>query len=170
MSFSIRATMCQLLHPQHEISCSSMLWQYLTDNLRRRGGGYRESGAFLLGSNYSGRARIKKIVFYDDLDPHSLESGIVRIDGRYFGKLWDICRQTRLAVVADVHTHPRGSAQSPSDRNNPMIARSGHIAFIIPNYATSSRCFDDLGIYRYLGNHRWLTVRDRSFLYVGVWG
>jgi hypothetical protein len=47
----------------------------------------RESGAFLLGHRKDGRARIVDFILYDDLDPHALDTGIVRFDGRHFGAL-----------------------------------------------------------------------------------
>ena len=37
-------------------------------------------------------------------------------DGRYFGALWDICKQRGLSVVADVHVHPGGCRAKRSDR------------------------------------------------------
>ena len=82
-----------------------------------------------------GRARIVDFILYDDLDPHALDTGIVRFDGRYFGALWDICKRRGLSVVADVHVHPGGSGQSASDREHPMISRAGHIALILPDFA-----------------------------------
>jgi hypothetical protein len=97
----------RLLAPRHELSCSWFLWQRLTARLRERGRNEsRESGAFLLGVQEPGRpARIVDFILYDDLDPHSLDTGIIRFDGRHFGKLWSICRARRLAV-AQMIKHP----------------------------------------------------------------
>ncbi|HTA91571.1 MAG TPA: hypothetical protein VK745_18435 [Polyangiaceae bacterium] len=110
-------------------------------------------------------------VLYDDLDPNCLESGIVHFDGRYFGALWAICERRDLAVVADVHTHPFGAAQSDSDRAHPMIAERGHIAFIIPSFARATIRRRALGIYRYSGARSWeeIPASDRSaFFHVGL--
>ena len=94
MSFSIAATISRLLAPRHKLSCSWFLWGRLIARLCERGRGEtRESGAFLLGFQKPGQpARIVDFVLYDDLDPHSLDTGIIRFDGKYFGKLWAICR------------------------------------------------------------------------------
>ena len=129
MNFSIAEIIRRLWSPRHELSCSWFLWRRLLAALRERGlHGRRESGAFLLGRRRDGRARITEFVLYDDLDPHCLDTGIVRFDGSYFGDLWRICKERDLKVVADVHTHPTGSQQSDSDRDHPMITSAGHIA------------------------------------------
>src|SRR5438045_3099480 len=108
MSFSIAAIINRLLAPRHELSCSWLLWRRLIGQLRERGQKEtRESGAFLLGFQKPGQAaRIEDFVLYDNLDPHSLDTGIIHFDGKHFGKLWAICRARGLTVVADVHVHP----------------------------------------------------------------
>jgi proteasome lid subunit RPN8/RPN11 len=171
MNFSIAAIICRLLAPQHELSCSWRLWQRLLKKLRERGRGVRESGAFLLGrKGDDGRRRIVDFVLYDDIDPHALDTGIVHLDGRHFGKLWDLCRARSLTVVADVHTHPGGAGQSNSDRAHPIIARAGHLALIVPNFAAPPVRRAALGIYRYGGRGRWKTIpheRHRRFFHIG---
>ncbi len=171
MNFSIAATMRRLFAPRHELSCSWRLWRRLLTALRERGRGSRESGAILLGHREPGaRGRIVDFVLYDDLDPSALETGIVRLDGRHFGKLWDLCEARGLTVVADVHTHPDGAGQSTSDQAHPIIARAGHIALIVPNFAVGPVLRNAIGIYRYLGGGRWHAVPAddrRAFLHVG---
>ena len=152
MSFSIAETTRRLWAPRHELSCSWWLWHDLVCTLRARGRfGRHESGAFLLGTRTERAARIKRFVPYDDLDPHSLDTAIVRFDGRHYSKLWDICRREGLVVAADVHTHPGGVGQSPSDRAHPMIAQAGHLAMILPTFAMQRFKREEIGIYRYLG-------------------
>jgi len=160
MSFCIAQTINRLFAPRHELSCSWLLWRRLVKRLRERGRGEtRESGAFLLGvAPQGGPARIVDFVLYDDLDPHSLDTGIVRFDGKYFGKLWTMCRERGLTVVADVHVHPGGSGQSASDRAYPMVSQSGHLALILPDFARQPISRDRIGIYRYLGGGEWHTV------------
>jgi hypothetical protein len=172
MNFSTLATIRRLLAPQHELSCSWWLWRRLLTGLRDRGQDRRESGAFLLGRrDGEGRARVVDFVLYDDLDPDSIATGIIRFDGRYFGKLWEICRRHSVTVVADVHTHPGGSGQSASDQENPMIARPGHLALIVPRFARPPVRRPTVGIYRYLGSHRWEIIpEDRrcAFFLIGL--
>ena len=173
MSFSIAATINRLLAPRRELSCSWFLWRRLISALRERGRREsRESGAFLLGYvEPGGAARIADFVLYDDLDLHSLDTGIVRFDGKLFGKLWAICRERGLTVVADVHVHPGGSGQSSSDRAYPMIAQAGHIALILPDFARAPIQREEIGIYRYLGGGDWHIVRKsqrRSFFNIGL--
>lgn len=172
MNFSIAAITRRLLAPKHELSCSWWYWRRLLTQLRERGRGIRESGAFLLGTkDAAGRRRIIDHLLYDDLDPHALDTGIVRLDGRYFGRLWDLCKVRSLTVVADVHTHPEGAGQSGSDQAHPIIARSGHLALIVPNFANASVNRQVIGIYRYGGGGRWETIpaeRHREFFHIGL--
>ena len=173
MSFSIAPTINRLFAPRHELSCSWLLWRRLTVALRERGRGEsRESGAFLLGGKPTDSPpRITEFVIYDDLDPEALDSGIVRFDGRHFGKLWALCRDRELTVIADVHVHPTGSGQSASDRAHPMISEPGHIALILPNFARAPIPREDVGIYRYQGAGKWETVPRairRDFLCIAL--
>ncbi len=144
----------------HKVSISYFTWWRLLIGLRSRGQHKtRESGAFLLGHRSpNGEVNIVDFILYDDLDPHSLDSGIVRFDGRYFGDLWSLCRKKRLSVVADIHVHPGDSQQSLSDRNYPMISRPGHLALILPDFAKLPIRRDKIGIYKYLGNKQWENI------------
>lgn len=163
MNFSIVTTMRHLWAPRHELSCSIGCWKRLLRQLNVRGGGRAESGAFLLGQrDKQGRARIVDFVLYDDLDPNSLSTGIVHFNGRYFSELWAICEARGLTVVADVHTHPEGAGQSASDQAHPMIARAGHLALIVPNFARGPIRRPDIGIYRYCGGGQWETIPSRN--------
>jgi proteasome lid subunit RPN8/RPN11 len=141
------------------VACRANLWRDCLQELARRGGGHRESGAFLLGIERRSRDRLRReilrFVCYDDLDPRALDSGIVDFNGSGYNPLWALCRTTGLKVVADVHTHPGVARQSETDRRNPMIATRGHIAFIVPNFAQRVPTTDALGIYEYLGAHQW---------------
>jgi proteasome lid subunit RPN8/RPN11 len=174
MNSFIAKIMHRLRTPQHELSCSWWLWWRLLVNLRRHShGATRESGAFLLGHRVHARARIIDFVLYDDLDPHSLDTGIVRLDGRYFGALWDICKRRGMTVIADVHTHPGDSGQSESDQAHPIITRSGHLALIVPRFAKLPVRRAEVGVYRYQGSGRWETIpraRRGAFFHLGFWG
>jgi hypothetical protein len=172
MSFSIVEIIRHLCSPRHELSCSWFLWRRLLAGLRERGHhGQRESGAFLLGTRCNGRTRISAFVLYDDLDPHCLDTGIVIFDGRHFGTLWNMCKERGLTVVADVHTHPLGSQQSDSDRAHPMISSAGHLALIVPYFASRPVKRIHLGIFRYKGAKQWDAVpaaRRRQFFHIGL--
>jgi proteasome lid subunit RPN8/RPN11 len=137
------------------------LWEELLQKLRERGGGVRESGAFLLGAGTGAERTAQRIVLYDDLDPNCLDQGYVHFDGRYYSNLWEICALELLSVVADVHTHPYGPGQSHSDRTHPMIAIPGHLALIVPNFAQGAVAAADVGVYVYRGRHRWSAYRGR---------
>jgi hypothetical protein len=156
--------------PSPEILCPERVWRDGVLELQRRAGDRRESGAFLLGSKGRNR-KIEEFVYYDDVDPDALRTGIVIIDGRKLGALWSHCRATGREVVADVHVHPRGHQQSQSDQHNPIMAEIGHVAIILPHYARQATDPGRIGIYEYLGARRW---RDRSRespcpLHVGWW-
>jgi hypothetical protein len=172
MNFSIAETTRRVVAPRHKLSCSWLLWHRVCGRLRDRGRARtRESGAFLLGHDRAGRRRIVDFVLYDDLDPHCLDTGIVRFDGRHFGELWARCKARGLAVVADVHVHPDGVEQSASDRAHPMISRAGHIALILPRFAAAPQLRHEIGIYRYEGAKRWTTIPPAervAYFHVGL--
>lgn len=157
MSFFSRETTSRTARPS--LSMDSMLWDVLLEQLRERGGGVRESGAFLLGAGDSAQRIARRIVLYDDLDPACLNEGYVRFDGVHYGRLWEICASECLSVVADVHTHPYGPGQSHSDKTHPMVSIPGHIALIVPNYAQGTIAPPDIGVYIYRGRHRWTAYR-----------
>jgi len=172
MSFFTREIIRRAIAPRHKIGCSPLLWWRLVRSLCRRGNaGTRESGAFLLGTIENGQRRIMSFVLYDDLDPHCLDTGIVRFDGRYFSDLWKICKQSGLSVVADIHAHPGGYGQSPSDKNHPMISAKGHVAMILPKFAKGRQTRSNIGLYVYQGGKQWTDIPacDRpKFFHIGI--
>jgi hypothetical protein len=133
-----------------------LLWARIIFQLKRRGRGRRESGAFLLGPQDSAPGIVTSFICYDDLDPHAL-SGAISFHAAGYAALWQHCREKNLQVLADVHTHPgRGVGQSSIDQRNPMIPVEGHTAMIVPNFArTSLWSLSAVGVYEYLGDFNW---------------
>ncbi len=172
MIFSIRTIIRALAAPKHRISCPRRLWCHILEELDRRGERRHEAGVFLLGVEKGKRLEVRDTVFYDDLDPAAYETGACILYGDAFAKLWARCRERRLAVVADVHTHGGAGLQSYEDRTNPMIARAGHVALIVPNLARPPVKQTTLGVYEYGGNHEWTNRTGKNakrFFYVGRW-
>jgi hypothetical protein len=131
-------------------------WDELYIQLRLRGNGETESGAFLLSKE--GSNEIVAALYYDELEPGSLDTGGVHLTQRAFIRLSDYCVDNGLVVRADVHTHPYGSVrQSGIDEENPMVKIKGHVALIVPHFAQPTVCdFNSLGTYEYQGNRfRW---------------
>jgi hypothetical protein len=157
MSFFNPVTMSATKQPKLRIRDS--LWRQLLNGLRTRGGKVRESGAFLLGNDTGAERIVTGFVLYDDLDPNCLNEGYIRFEGRYYGRLWELCTCNGVSVVADVHTHPFGPGQSHTDRTHPMVSIPGHIALIIPHYGEEPLSVADIGIYVYCGRHRWEKYR-----------
>jgi hypothetical protein len=153
-----------------EVVCERTVWREGVAELARRAGRHRESGAFLLGTKGSPR-RVEAFAFYDDIDPGSLNTGIVRIDGRRLGALWSLCRETKRSVVADVHVHPGRFRQSQSDQDNPVIAEIGHFAVILPDFAAKATNPGCIGVFQYLGSRNWSDRSDErpSPLHIGWW-
>jgi proteasome lid subunit RPN8/RPN11 len=172
MNFSIKAIIRAFAAPEHRLNCHPALWRQLTRELDLRGGRQHEAGAFLLGTRIGDKRKVADIVFYDDLDQNAYSSGVCVLHGEAFAKLWAICREKRLTVVADVHTHPGQAFQSHSDKTNPMVAREGHIAIIIPDFSAPPVERHRIGIFEYRGGHQWddrSPARGRKFLYSGYW-
>lgn len=142
------------------VSISYFLWIQLVTGLRNRTKGIKESGAFLLIRPNS--ERINKVVFYDQFDKSVSDSGIIQFKGGR--KLYLYLAENNLEVFADIHTHPTNdTAQSNSDKNNPMIRIKGHIAIIAPNYA--SRLFlmpKDCSLYEYDTGFNWRKISSST--------
>jgi proteasome lid subunit RPN8/RPN11 len=126
-------------------------WNSMVAELGRRGRGNRESGAFLLGDRSGDGRTVTRVVYLDDLDPNCLQGGI-EFDGLAYSKLWDLCDAEQRVVIADVHTHPKQwVGQSGIDAENPMVAQKGHVAVIVPNFASRPVQASEVGVHRYDG-------------------
>ena len=152
-----------------KLTIPSSLWRELISELHRRTGERHESGAFLLGHSTERGRRVEQVVYYDDLDPLAYRTDAVVMHAASFGTLWDRCKLSGLSVVADIHVHPRAAFQSHADRKNPMIAVTGHLALIVPNFACPPVALKNLGFFEYRGSHRWRSLggpQIRRFLQI----
>lgn len=147
---------------KNNIEIPRLTWLRLVGELRKRGRGRQESGAFLLGTVGDKSRRVETFVFYDDLDPRALSSGIVVFHGKGFSALWALCAKKGLQVLADVHTHPTADVrQSSIDQDHPMLPVQGHIALILPRYARTSKwSLAGVGMHVFQGQGLW-----KSFAY-----
>lgn len=149
-------------------------WLGLLTGLHARSEGSHESGAFLLGKIDGDDRTVSTIIYYDELDPDAYSTGICILHADSFERLWAYCRESGQSVVADVHLHGnRGRArQSCSDRTNPMIAKPGHLALIVPRLARWPIWRHHLGVYQYRGAHQWNDLsawRARAVVRTGTW-
>lgn len=172
MTSSIKTTIRALLRRNCGLRIEPDRWRDLLAELERRGERCHEAGAFLLGMRTGDLREVRDVVFYDDLDPAAYSSGVCILRSPAFAALWSMCRARGLTVVGDVHTHPSGAFQSEADRTNPMVAREGHIAIIVPNYAAGRSDPAKLGVFEYLGDHAWTDhsgTGTRRFLHNDLW-
>lgn len=172
MTFSIRTITQALLRRSRGIRIEPVRWTALLAELDRRGERLHEAGAFLLGTREGDLREVQDVVFYDALDPEAYSSGVCILHAPAFAALWSMCRARGLTVVGDVHTHPGGAFQSEADRTNPMVAREGHIAIIVPNYGAGRPATSKLGVFEYCGDHAWTDhsgTGARRFLHNDFW-
>ncbi|GAB2682251.1 hypothetical protein GCM10009743_68120 [Kribbella swartbergensis] len=102
-----------------------------------------------------------EVAYYDDLDPACLTGGI-SFAGTGYGRLWALCRDGGLTVVADIHTHPGAVVrQSHIDATNPMISHPGHVAIIVPDLGRSPNP-DLAGVHVYAGGDRWISYLGKN--------
>lgn len=134
------------------------VWFELIQELGRRGlEGKRESGAFLLTPRDGDGRTVTQIAYLDDLDPTCLV-GSIHFHAHGYSRLWSLCEREGVRVLADVHTHPGNwVCQSEIDRDNPMVALRGHLALIVPDYATRPVEAEEIGIHEYRGDAGWFT-------------
>ncbi len=140
------------------------LWAALIFDLRKRGQGRRESGAFLLGQQIGDRVKVRKYVCYDDIDTNAYQHGAIAFHADGYARLWQRCKELKFDVLADIHTHPgRDVRQSDIDQRHPMLPVVGHTALILPLFAhTSLWSLNGVGVYEYLGNFKWRTHNARA--------
>jgi proteasome lid subunit RPN8/RPN11 len=161
MLFSTIRRMWAQMRPSRRLSCRRRLWTRLLLALRERGEGRRESGAFLLGRRVGDRRVVQEFILYDDVDPGALQ-GIIVFDASRMDAVWRRCRELGLEVIADVHTHPGGYGQSATDQAHPMIPQAGHLALIVPRFASELVGPGSVGVYEYLGRGAWRDHSDRG--------
>jgi hypothetical protein len=165
-----RLPLWRLFGRQASLRFKKRVWKEMLTELHRRGEERRESGAFLLGKRDADRRLVSRIVYLDDIDPNCLVGGI-HLHGEAYAKLWDICDEEGLGVLADIHTHPSDwVGQSSTDKDNPMMAINGHTALIAPNFATGQISPGQLGVHEYRGEAGWASSFDKEaahLLYVG---
>lgn len=139
-------------------------WFRLIGELKRRGAGRRESGAFLLA--VAGSRRITRAAYYDDLCPGCLDEGFIVFEDSGYVALTQLCQRTGLSVVADVHTHPGiWTGQSEADQSHPMMPRAGHVGIILPSFARFNRYnLRGVGVHVYNGEGRWSCFRPNVTL------
>jgi hypothetical protein len=143
------------VRPEPCLRLNRALWAELTAELHSRTEGRHESGAFLLGWKSGIEREATAVIYYDDLDPRAYHTGVCILHADAFGRLWDRCAVLGRWVVADAHVHGLGVGQSRADRENPMIARPGHLALIFPLMARPPIRRWSVGVYEYLGDHQW---------------
>lgn len=172
MTFSIKTITRALLRRNRGLRVDPRRWHGLIGELDRRGERRHEAGAFLLGDRDGDLRTFIDVVFYDELDPEAYQTGVCVLHAPAFASLWAICRARGLTVVGDVHTHGGGAGQSEADRTNPMVARQGHIAIIVPDFAVGNPDKAKLGLFEYRGDHAWANHSGkgaRHFLHNDFW-
>ena len=144
-------------HPLLELP--NTLYAALVADLARSGRGVKESGAFLLGHANGTDRRVSSYLMYDVVAPESTRRhAYVAFTAQEMARAWDHCYATGLQVVADVHTHPKGPAQSISDRAHPIVSVAGHVALIVPYFSMQDPRPIDLGVHIFEGNRRWRSL------------
>lgn len=140
------------------------LYNSLIVDLAKSGQGIKESGAFLLGTLDGQRRCITSYLMYDKVAPlSSSQHAYVALTAEEMARAWEHCYEVGLQVVADVHTHPFGPAQSNSDRAHPIVSLAGPVALIVPYFAKGSPQPRDLGVHLFDGCGRWRSMfRDQA--------
>lgn len=136
-----------------------MLYDQLIHELAASGRGVKESGAFLLGTNDGRIRKASSYLMYETIAPVSSgEHDYVALTALEMAAAWDHCYRVGLEVVADVHTHPLGPAQSLSDRAHPIVSVAGHVALIVPQFGMRDPTPADLGVHVFHGDGRWMSM------------
>ncbi len=141
------------------LEIASGLYNSMIVDLAKSGRGVKEAGAFLLGALDGQQRCVTSYLMYDKVAPlSSSKHAYVAFTAEEMARAWEHCYAVGLQVVADVHTHPFGPAQSISDRAHPIVSVAGHVALIVPNFAKGSPQPRDLGVHLFGGSGRWKSM------------
>src|SRR5207244_10087357 len=77
------------------------LWAGVIFDLRRRGDGVRESGAFLLGRDDRNPARVSSYICYDDVDPDAYQRRAIAFHANGCSAPWQQCRDKPPEMLVD---------------------------------------------------------------------
>jgi len=148
--------------PPLSIQISIWLWRRLIRDLGQLGQGRRESGAFLLGQTTGAVATVTSYITYDRLDPNAMQGGAIAFHANGYAALWKHCREQKLELIADCHTHPTADVrQSHIDQRHPMVPVVGHTAMIVPKFGrTGWWSLSGVGVYEHLGSFQWRTHNE----------
>ncbi|HZO95693.1 MAG TPA: Mov34/MPN/PAD-1 family protein [Candidatus Baltobacteraceae bacterium] len=169
----IRRAISAIIAPRARLRLNSHFFADVIAEIHRRGDEKRESGAFLLGSTAEDGARVADdVIYYEDLDPRCTRYGAIALESIAFAKAWSIASERGKQIVADLHSHPGCAEQSAIDKANPAVALPGHIALIVPDFGRRRGSRSGLGVFEYLGGHKWRAIdaaRQRKYLDIGWW-
>lgn len=145
--------------PRHLLKVPRALYANLIADLARSGAGVAESGAFLLGFLDGDERRVDGYLPYEAIAAQGRRRhAYIDFTAQEMAQAWDYCYRHKVHVVADVHTHPNGPAQSLSDRAHPIVSLAGHVALIVPHFALRNPQPADLGVHQFLGGGRWRSL------------
>lgn len=169
----IRRAISAIIAPQARLRLNSRFFDSIVAEIHRRGDEKRESGAFLLGSIERDGSRIADdVVYYEDVDPRCTRYGAIALESAAFAEVWRIASERGKQVVADLHSHPGRAEQSAIDMAHPAVALAGHVALIVPDFGRRGGSRSGLGVFEYLGGHKWRTIdapTQRRYLDLGWW-
>ena len=137
MNFSIAAITCRLLAPRHELSCSWWLWRRLLAKLRERGrGAARRAVRFCSAARMPPAAGASSISRSTTMSIRTRSTPASSISTVATSASCGISAAPARSPSSPMSTPiPAASGQSDSDRAHPIIARAGHLALIVPNFA-----------------------------------
>jgi len=169
----IRRVISATIAPKARLRLNSSFFTTVVSDVHRRGDEKRESGAFLLGSIALDGSRVADdVVYYEDLDPRCTRHGAIALESSAFAEVWSIASERGKQVVADLHSHPGRAEQSDTDRAHPAVALAGHVALIVPDFGRRGGSRSGLGVFEYLGGHKWRSIdaaEQQKYLDLGWW-
>jgi len=137
------------------IELPATLYRELIRDLAASGRGQKESGAFLLGTQDDGVRKVTSYLMYDVIAPaSSREHDYVALTGEEMATAWSHAIgwvSRRWPTFIRIHS---GCTESLGSRH-PMVSIAGHVALIVPSFATGNPMPGDLGIHRLSRNGQW---------------
>jgi hypothetical protein len=98
-------------------------------------------------------------------EQHGLRVGdgvCVTVDGAELFRLNVHLYESKLELIAQLHTHPDAAYHSETDDSYPIATQTGALSIVIPDFAEAPFAISGCAIYRLQAGRRWVFIRPRD--------
>jgi hypothetical protein len=86
------------------------------------------------------------------------EELLYAVDGEELHRINQWLYENKQTLIAQLHTHPGKAYHSEMDDRYPIMATSGGLSIVIPDFAFSDFYLEDWAVYRLLPSKNWTAL------------